>query len=295
LEVDSRGAVVVDDVQRTSDPAIFAVGDVAAKRDAVSGESVVVPLAQTANRHGRLVADVITGRRTSAAPVLGTAVVGLFGLTAAVTGWNEKRLRAAHRPFRAIHSHPAHHAGYYPGAETMALKLLVDPHTDQILGAQGVGGAGVDKRIDVIATAMKGGLRASELADLELAYAPQFGSAKDPVTMIGMIADNLAVGLSSTVQWHEVAGELEDGTFFLDVRTPGEFAGGALPKAVSIPLDELRARHAEIPAGRVVVNCAVGQRGHTAAMLLRQLGHDEVVNLDGGYRTWSAATRERSA
>ncbi|NLF04375.1 MAG: FAD-dependent oxidoreductase [Actinomycetales bacterium] len=289
LELTAQGAVVVDASQRTSDPAIFAVGDVAAKRDAVSGDEVMVPLAQTANRHGRLVADAITGRSVAATPTLGTAVVGVLGLTAAVTGWNEKRLRAVGRPYRAIHTHPAHHAGYYPGAEPMALKLLVDPISDEILGAQGVGGAGVDKRIDVIATAMRGGLRASELANLELAYAPQFGSAKDPVTMLGMIADNLAAGLTATVQWHEVARELDDGAFMLDVRSAEEFAGGSLPKAVNIPLDELRARHDEVPAGRVVVTCAVGQRGHTSAMLLRQLGHPDVANLDGGYRTWLAA------
>lgn len=291
LEVDERGAVVVDEAQRTSDPAIFAVGDVATKRDAVSGDAVVVPLAQTANRHGRLVADVITGRRTRALPVLGTAVVGVFGLTAASTGWNEKRLRAAGRPVRVIHTHPSDHAGYYPGAEQMTLKLLVDPATDEILGAQGVGGAGVDKRIDVIATAMRAGLRASDLADLELAYAPQFGSAKDPVNMLGMIADNLATGTVETIQWHEVARELDGGAFLVDVRSAAEVADDGLPQAVNIPLDELRERHTEIPAGRVVVACAAGQRGYVAARLLSQLGHDEVVNLDGGVRTWAAGTR----
>jgi len=291
LDVDDRGAILVDEAQRTSDPAIFAVGDVAAKRDAISGEAVLVPLAQTANRHGRLVADVITGRATGAAPVLGTAVVGVFGLTAASVGWNEKRLRAAERPVRVIHSHPAHHAGYYPGAEGMALKLLVDPASDQILGAQGVGREGVDKRIDIIATAMRGGLRASDLADLELAYAPQFGSAKDPVNMLGMIADNLAAGITETVQWHEVASEVEAGAFVLDVREPAELAGGVIPGAVNIRLDELRDRLAEVPQRRVIVHCAAGQRAHTAARLLRQLGRADVANLDGGYRTWDAGMR----
>src|SRR5690606_39028703 len=232
-----------------------------------------------------------TGRATGAAPVLGTAVVGVFGLTAASVGWNEKRLRAAGRPVRVIHSHPAHHAGYYPGAEGMALKLLVDPATDEILGAQGVGRDGVDKRIDVIASAMRGGLRASELADLELAYAPQFGSAKDPVNMLGMIADNLAAGLTETVQWHELDAELAAGATLVDVRGADEVAAEPLPGAMHLPLDELRARHTQIPAGRVVVSCAAGQRGHTAARLLRELGYDDVANLDGGFRTWSAGQR----
>lgn len=288
LAIGERGGVVVDDHQRTSDPRIFAVGDVAEKIDPLSGGATLIPLANTANRHGRLVADVIAGRAVAAQPALGTAIVGLFGLTAAATGTNEARLRAAGRPYGAIHTHPASHAGYYPGAEPMALKLLFDPNTLAILGAQGVGGEGVDKRIDVIATAMRGGLTAPDLADLELAYAPAFGSAKDPVSMLGMIADNLASG-EDTVQWHEVDRAIEDGATLVDVRTAGEFADGAIPTAVSIPLEELRGRAGEIPAGPIVVTCAVGQRGHTAARLLHHLGRD-AANLDGGYRTWSAAT-----
>ena len=287
LDLGPRGGIAVDAQQRTSDPAVFAVGDVAVKRDALTGTGTLVPLAQTANRQGRLVADVITGRDVTAPAVLGTAVVGAFGTTAAMVGWSEKRLRAAGRPVRVIHTHPSDHAGYYPGARTMALKLLVDPRTDAILGAQGVGEAGVDKRIDVIATAMRGNLRASDLADLELAYAPQYGSAKDPVNMLGMVADNLAAGVTDTVQWHEVGAEARDGATVVDVRSADEYAGGSLPGAVNVPLDELRDRHDELPTGRLVVTCAVGQRGHTAARLLRQLGRDDVANLDGGYRTWS--------
>lgn len=290
LELGFRGGIAVDEVQRTSDPHIYAVGDVAVKRDAVSGDDTLVPLAQTANRHGRLVADAITGRRVHSLPVLGTAVVGVLGLTVAMVGWSEKRLRTAGRPVRVIHTHPYDHATYYPGAEQLALKLLVDPATDEILGAQGVGSNGVEKRIDVIATAMRGGLRASDLADLELAYAPQYGSAKDPVNLLGMIADNLAAGAVATVQWHEVADELAQGAVLLDVRDTGEASDEPLPWAVNIPLDQLRERHAELPAGRLLVTCAVGQRGNTAVRLLRQLGHSDVVNLDGGYRTWSTAT-----
>ncbi len=291
LETGERGAVVVDEQQRTSDPAIFAVGDVAVKRDAIGGGDAFVPLAQTANRHGRLVADAITGRPVRSQPVLGTAIVGVFGLTAASTGWSERRARAAGRDVRVIHTHPSDHAGYYPGARPMALKLVVDAATDEILGAQGVGEAGVDKRIDIVATAIRGGLHASDLADLELAYAPQFGSAKDPVNMLGMISENLASGLTRSVQWHELDAALAAGATLVDVRTPAEHERESIPGAVNIPLDELRERHGEIGEGPVVVHCAVGQRGHSAARLLAQLGHDDVRNLDGGIRTWSTATR----
>ncbi|MHA7176224.1 FAD-dependent oxidoreductase [Arthrobacter sp. Sr24] len=290
LVVGAQGGVVVDDSQRTSDPSIYAVGDAAQKRDAVSGEPTLVPLAQTANRHGRLVADVITGRPVQSAAVLGTAVVGVFGLTAAMSGWNEKRLRAAGRAYRAIHTHPANHAGYYPGATQMSLKLLVDPVTDAILGVQGVGGDGVDKRIDVIATAMRAGLSASELADLELAYAPQFGSAKDPVNMLGMIADNLAAGVVSTVQWHELADAVAAGAHIVDVRTASEFAAGAIAGAVNMPVEELRERYGELPTGPLVVHCAVGQRGNTAARILAHVGFT-VSNLDGGFLTWHRGMR----
>jgi rhodanese-related sulfurtransferase len=235
---------------------------------------------------------VITGRAISSQPVLGTAIVQVFGLTAAATGWNEKRLRASGRDMRVIHTHPVSHAGYYPGAEQMALKLLLDPVNDKILGAQAVGGEGVDKRIDVIATAMRAGLTGSDLADLELAYAPQFGSAKDPVNLLGYIADNLHEGLIATVQWHELGEEMAGGALVLDVRSPEERATGSIPGAMSIPVDELRQRIAELPKRRIVVFCAVGLRGHVAVRLLRQHGHD-AVNLDGGFRTWSAGMRSQ--
>ena len=287
LEVGERGGIVVDEFCRTSDPAIYAVGDAVVKKDAQDGSDVLVPLANTANLQGRRVADVIAGAGAAVRPVLGTAIVGVFGLQVGSTGWNEKRLRASGRPYRAIHTHPSDHAGYYPGATTIALKLLVDPANDAILGAQGVGTAGVDKRIDIIATAMAGGLRAAELADLELAYAPQFGSAKDPVNMLGFVDENQVRGLSDTLQWHELDAALADGASLIDVRTPGEFAAGSIPGAVLIPVDELRDRIIDLPAGPLVVHCAVGIRGHLAAMLLRQQGR-EVRNLDGGYRTWAA-------
>lgn len=285
LELGERGGILVDEHQRTSDPSIFAVGDAVVKRDALTGGQALVPLAGPANRHGRLVADVIAGRPVSAAPVLGTAVVGAFGQIAAATGWTEKRSLAAGRRIRVIHTHPANHAGYYPGAQGMALKLVVDADTDAILGAQGVGGVGVDKRIDVIATAMRGGITASELTDLELSYAPQFGSAKDPVNMLGYIAENLRDGLTETIQWHEIADEVAKGTQVIDVRTPSEYARGTVDGAVNIPVDDLRARLDEV-ADDVIVHCQVGLRGYLAARTLTQHGR-HVRNLDGGYRTWA--------
>ncbi|CCI52885.1 FAD-dependent oxidoreductase [Nostocoides jenkinsii] len=290
LSIGPRGGILVNDQLLTSDPAIYAVGDAVEKIDALSGEKTLVPLANTANLQGRRVADIITGQARSDRPVLGTAIVGVLGLQIAATGWSEKRLRAAGRPYRALHSHPASHAGYYPGAAGIALKLLVDPATDAILGAQGVGSDGVDKRIDIIATAITGGLTASDLADLELAYAPQFGSAKDPVNMLGHMADNLRTGVSRTIQWHEVADAQQSGTIVVDVRTLAEFARGAIPGAVHIPVDDLRSRLAEVPAGPLVVTCAVGLRGHVAARILTQQGFPDVRNLDGGYTTWRAGT-----
>jgi NADPH-dependent 2,4-dienoyl-CoA reductase/sulfur reductase-like enzyme/rhodanese-related sulfurtransferase len=293
LAIGARGGIVVDSSQRTSDPHIYAVGDAAEKVDAIDAQPTLVPLAQTANRHGRLVADVITGRVTTSKPVLGTAVVGVMGMTAATTGWNEKRLRAAGRPYRAIHTHPNDHASYYPGAEGMALKLLVDPATDQILGAQGIGRSGVDKRIDVIATAVRSGLTASDLADLELAYAPQYGSAKDPVNMLGFVNDNLASGVTRSVQWHELEAEIEAGATLLDVRDIEELTSdGAIPNAVNIPVDELRSRAAELPDARIIVTCAVGVRANVAARLLSHFGYETFI-LDGGFATWSAGTASR--
>ncbi|MFI2364685.1 FAD-dependent oxidoreductase [Promicromonospora sp. NPDC019610] len=307
-ELGPRGGILVDEDLRTSVPDVFAVGDAAVKRDALAAADDpepyrLIPLANLANRHGRHVADVILGR-TGMRPSLGTAVVGVFGLTAATVGRNETQLRAEGRPYQAIHTHPSQHAGYYPGSSPLALKLLVDPDTDLILGAQAVGRDGVDKRIDVLATAMAGGLTASDLADLELAYAPAYGSAKDPVNMLGYVADNLRTGTTRSVQWHELDELVHDGATLVDVRTPAEHADGAvetvrdgeLSAAVNIPLDELRARAgAEIPADRpVVVHCQVGQRGHTAARLLTQLGYD-VRNLDGGYLTWRDAERARNS
>lgn len=284
LELHPRGGIIVDEKQRTNDPNIYAVGD-AVLKIGIDGEPQLVTLANPANRQGRLVADVIHGRDDANAPSLGTGIVGVFGLAAASTGWSEKRARAEGRAIRVIHTHPADHAGYYPGAVTMALKLIVDAETDDILGAQGVGEAGVDKRIDVIATAMRGGIKASDLVDLELSYAPPFGSAKDPVNMLGYVADNLREGLTDTIQWHELDEALAAGTQLVDVRTPQEFEAMPIPGAVNVPLDELRERLDEVEDG-AIVHCQVGLRGYLAARILAQHGK-QVRNLDGGYRTWA--------
>ena len=285
LTLDERGYIVVDDYQRTSDPHIWAVGDAVVKQR-VDGPATPVWLAGLANRHGRLAADAIAGRAHAAVPALGTAIIGLFGLTAAAVGRTERELRDEGRAIRVIHTHPLDHAGYYPGATQLAMKLIVDEQTDRILGAQAVGESGADKRIDVIATAMAGGLTASALADLELAYAPQFASAKDPVNMLGYVADNLASGEQS-VQWHELRARQADGWILVDVRTDEENAAGAIPGSRLIPLDELRSHAEGLRGERVIVHCKVGQRGHTAARLLEQYGVT-VANLDGGYLTWSA-------
>lgn len=287
LVIGESGGIAVDEFQRTSDPAIYAVGDGAEKTDAVSGSGVLVTMAGLANRHGRAAADSIAGVAVAAPPAVGAGIVGLFGLTVAMVGWSEKRLRAAGLAHRVMHTHPSSHAGYYPGAEGMSMKLLVEAHTDAILGAQIVGGEGVDKRIDVIATAMAGGITASALSRLELAYAPQYASAKDPVNQLGYVADNLATGATRSIQWHELDAARDAGAVLVDVRTAGEFAAGRIPGSINVPLDELRDRVGELPDAPLIVHCQVGQRGHTAARLLTQLGRD-VVNLDGGYRTWSA-------
>lgn len=289
LVLGADGGIAVDIRNRTSDPHIHAVGDGVEKVDALSGGEILVTMAGLANRHGRSVADVIAGRDERNSPALGTAIVKVFDSVAAKVGWSERQLVSAERPYRAIHTHPASHATYYPGAQPMSMKLLVDPDSDAILGAQIVGGDGVDKRIDVIAVAMAGGITASGLMRLELAYAPQFGSAKDPVNQLGYVADNLRSGTTRSLQWHELDAALDSGATLVDVRTAGEYAAGAIPGALNIPVDELRDRLAEIPGGPLVVHCQVGQRGHTAARILAQYGRD-VVNLDGGYRTWAAGT-----
>jgi NADPH-dependent 2,4-dienoyl-CoA reductase/sulfur reductase-like enzyme/rhodanese-related sulfurtransferase len=285
LAIGPRGGIAVDEFNRTSARSVYAIGDAAEKVDALDGSATLVPLANIANRQGRVVADHIAGRRVRPVATIGTAIVKVFDLTIATTGWNEKRLVADGRHILAIHTHPFSHATYYPGAKSMALKLMVDATSGAILGAQGIGTEGVDKRIDVIATAIRGGLTAPELADLELAYAPPFGSAKDPINMLGYVAENLLSGLEGTVQWSDVEQLQLAGAQLVDVRTIEEFEGGTIPGAIHIPLDELHLRMSEIDEHGVIVMCQAGVRGHTAARLLNELGVP-VKNLDGGYETW---------
>ena len=286
LTIGTRNGIQVDEFNRTSNHDIYAVGDAAEKTDALDGNATLVPLANLANRHGRVVADHIAGRTVRPVKTIGTAIVKVFDLMIATTGWNEKRLKAAGRAHQSIHSHPNSHAGYYPDAKQMVLKLIFDPTSGEILGAQGVGIEGVDKRIDVIATAIRGGITAPELADLELAYAPPFGSAKDPVNMLGYIAENVISGLVKTAQWNEIEDFTTRGYELIDVRSAGEFARGQIPGAVNISVDEIRERSSEITSKNLLVHCQVGQRGHTASLLLKELGFNP-VNLDGGYLTWS--------
>jgi NADPH-dependent 2,4-dienoyl-CoA reductase/sulfur reductase-like enzyme/rhodanese-related sulfurtransferase len=293
LETGTRNGIKVDEFNRTSDKDIYAIGDVAEKTDALDGESTLVPLANIANRHGRVVADHINGRTVRPVKTIGTAIVKVFDLMIATTGWNEKRLKAAGRSYTTIHSHPNSHAGYYPDAKQMTLKLIFEPKTGEILGAQGVGIEGVDKRIDVIATAIRGDITAPELADLELAYAPPFGSAKDPVNMLGYMAENVISGLIETAQWSQIEEFRDKGYELIDVRTEAEFDRGTIPGAINMPVDSIRERKSELTNKNLLITCQVGQRGHTASLLLKELGFN-AVNLDGGYLLWSNSPASKS-
>ena len=293
LAIGTRNGIKVDEFNRTSNHDIYAVGDAAEKTDALDGNATLVPLANLANRHGRVVADHICGKTVRPVKTIGTAIVKVFDLMIATTGWNEKRLKAANRPHQAIHIHPNSHAGYYPDAKQMTLKLIFDPKSGEILGAQGIGIEGVDKRIDVIATAMRGGITAPELADLELAYAPPFGSAKDPVNMLGYMAENVISGLIETAQWSQIEEFRNKGYELIDVRTEAEFDRGTIPGAINMPVDSIRERKSELTNKNLLVTCQVGQRGHTASLLLKELGFN-AVNLDGGYLLWSNSPASKS-
>ena len=285
VEIGSKGGISVNGFNQTSNPDIYAIGDVAEKNDDLTGESTLIPLANIANRHGRITADHIAGKKVREVSSVGTAIVKVFDLAVATTGWNAKKLRALGKEFTEIHTHPNSHATYYPGATQFSLKLIFDPKSGEIFGAQGVGRDGVDKRIDVISTSIRAGITAPELADLELAYAPPFGSAKDPVNMLGYIADNIVSKSTEIAQWSEINKFIADGYALVDVRSQSEYANGTIPGSINIPVDELRERHLEINNKKVIINCQVGQRGHVATMLLRSLGYD-AKNLDGGYLTW---------
>lgn len=287
LEVGPRGGIRVNEYLQTSDADIYAVGDAIEVRDVVSGDPTQVPLAGPANRQGRIAADNAFGRAVRYRGTQGTAIVGVFGKTAAMTGASEKALRRSNRPFRKVYVHPMHHAGYYPGAEAMSLKLLFDPATGRVLGAQAVGGAGVDKRIDVLAVAIQAGMTVFDLEEMELAYAPQYGSAKDPINMAGFVAGGLLRGDHPQVDVEAAVGApANERPFLLDVRTPGEFAAGHIPGAVNIPVDDLRSRLDELPRDRkIAAYCQVGQRGYLATRILMQAGYP-AMNVGGGYTTY---------
>ena len=292
LEIGARGGIRVNEHLQTSDPQIWAVGDAIEVRNAITGAWSLIALAGPANRQGRIAADNVFGRPTRYHGTWGTAIVRLFDLTAGCTGANEKTLVAAGIPYQALHLHPGSHAGYYPGSEPIAIKILFAPGAGKLLGAQAVGRDGVDKRLDVFATALKGGMTVHDLADLELAYAPPYGSAKDPVNLAGMAAQNVLAGDVSLAQWHEVASLAPSKTLLLDVRKPDERANGFIPGSVHIPLDELRARLGELPRDReIIVSCHTGQRAYFACRLLTQNGF-RVRNLTGSWRTWSGATQQ---
>lgn len=285
LKIGEAGGIWVNDQMQTSDPHIYAVGDAAEKTSLLTGANQMIWLANLANRHGRLVADVISGEKVAARPSIGTGIIGAYGMAAALTGLTEglaKRMGIKHQ---VIHLHPGSHAGYYPGAERVSLKVLFDPETGKILGAQGIGREGVDKRIDVIATAIYAGLTIDDLMNLELAYAPAFGSAKDAINQTGYVGNNVRTGKSPNIQWHEVQAAQESGALVVDVRTEDEHQNGNIPNTVLIPIDTLRERVEELRGKEVIVTCAVGQRGHTATQILRQHGI-KARNLDGGYTTW---------
>jgi NADPH-dependent 2,4-dienoyl-CoA reductase/sulfur reductase-like enzyme/rhodanese-related sulfurtransferase len=287
LKIGITGGLWVDDQQRTSDRDIFAAGDAVEKQGQLIGEQTLIPLANLANRHGRLIADVIAGRDVKAHAATGTVILGAFGFAVGITGLSERAATKAGIKHEIIHIHPNNHAGYYPGSKRLSMKVLFEPGTGKILGAQANGEDGVDKRIDVIATAMHGNLKIDDLMDLELAYAPQYGSAKDAINIAGYVGNNVFNGTTPTLQWHELETARANGAQVIDVRSGGEHGFAHIPGTLNIPVEELRDRLSEVQMEDVVVYCQVGQRGHIATQILKAHGA-KVKNLDGGYLTWAA-------
>jgi rhodanese-related sulfurtransferase len=269
---------------RTSDPRIYGVGDAIEVRDVIIGQEIILPLAGPANRQGRVAAEAIAGRWTRFRGVQATAIVSVLGLTVATTGASEKGLRRAGvTDYGVVYLHPGHHAGYYPGATPIHLKLIYSPEDGRILGAQAVGQEGIDKRIDVIATMIQMRGTVHDLAEVELCYAPQFGAAKDPVNVAGMMAANALRGDMPLADWTEIG---RADVVLLDVREADEFEQGHVDGAINLPLSELRRRIDEIPRDRELwVCCAAGQRAYYAQRLLMQRGLD-VKNLSGGFTTY---------
>jgi peroxiredoxin family protein/rhodanese-related sulfurtransferase/TusA-related sulfurtransferase len=293
LELGTRGAIHVNAQMQTSDADIYAIGDAAEVTHTVYGKPTNLPLAGPASKQARIAADHINGREVSFNGVQGTSIVKVFDLTVGSTGLNGKQLEEMGMAYENAIIHSSNHAGYYPGASPLAFKLLFSPE-GKIYGAQIVGVEGVDKRIDVIATAIHGGMTVYDLEELELAYAPPYGSARDPVNIIGFVAANMLRGDMETIDWNEVINALENHTVFLDVREEEELVLGTIPDSLHIPLNEIRERTDEIPRGkRVAVYCQVGQRGYFAVRALKQLGFD-AINLNGGYKTYSHAVCNQS-
>jgi NADPH-dependent 2,4-dienoyl-CoA reductase/sulfur reductase-like enzyme/rhodanese-related sulfurtransferase len=288
LEIGQRGGIRVDKHMRTSDEKIWAVGDAVEVKDVVTGQWGVIPLAGPANRQGRIAADVIMGRNAEFRGVQGTSVVGIMGLVVAFTGATEKALRSMGiwdqpAPFEKIYLHPGHHVRYYPGASPINFKLIFSRADGRVVGAQAIGKEGVEKRIDVISMAIQKNATVFDLEEAELCYAPQFGSAKDPVNIAGMIAANVLRGDAPIVHWDELN---KKPVFMLDVRDPSEYRHGHIKGAVSIPLDELRERMGEVPKDQEVwAYCYVGQRSYYASRALSQYGYD-IKNLSGGFKTF---------
>ncbi len=289
LELNSRGGIVVDEKLRTSDENIYAVGDVIQVKDPVFGGDTMIPLAGPANRQGRIAAENVCGRNTVYKGTLGTSVVKVGDLTAASTGWTERRLKQAEHDYQKVYLHPSSNASYYPGCGPLNIKMLFDK-SGNILGAQVVGNKGVDKRIDVFATAMRGGQNVYDLEELELAYAPPYGSAKDPINFAGMVAANILRGDTTPVYCDAIPKD----ALLLDIREPAETELGIIEGATIIPLGKLRERLNELPKDRVIVTyCKVGLRGYLAERILKQHGYN-ATNLIGGIVTWKLFHPERS-
>ena len=296
IETAPNGAILVNENLQTNDPSIYALGDAIAFPHPILGMAMPIPLAGPANKQARIVADnIVKGagtRRWSGA--IGTSIAKVFDITAATAGVAEKLLKKNNIPCMSIITHGSSHASYYPGAQPLTIKTVFAPD-GTLLGAQVVGYDGVDKRIDLIADYIRRKAKVTELGEIEHAYAPPFSSAKDPVNIAGMTAENVLTGLSRHAAWSEVAVLKGNGAYILDVRTEEEFQLGAIPGAVNIPLDNLRTRLSEVPRDRaVLVYCGVGLRGYLAERILRQNGWTEVFNLSGGYKTWELASEPQS-
>ncbi|WP_286231575.1 FAD-dependent oxidoreductase [Neobacillus mesonae] len=288
LELGERGGIIVNEYLQTSNKDIYAVGDAVEVVDYISGTKTMIPLAGPANRQGRIAASNMLGKKEKYQGTMGTSIAKVFDLTVAATGNNEKTLKLLGVTYEVVHIHPSSHAGYYPGAAPIALKLIFDKETGKIFGAQAVGADGVDKRIDVIATAIKGGLTVEDLTNLELSYAPPYSSAKDPVNMAGYVASNIMEGELEIVQWHEVDKIVAGGGLLIDVREPMEREFGFIVGSTNIPLDDLRNRLEDLPKDRTIyVSCQVGLRGYLASRILKNNGY-HVKNVDGGWKTYSS-------